>query len=63
MSKTPESPTPATPENPGVEAPPVAPRSAEQIAKAERTARLAKALRENLRRRKAVQPKRDKPGN
>jgi hypothetical protein len=35
----------------------------EQIAKAERANRLAKALRDNLRRRKAVQPKRDRPGN
>jgi hypothetical protein len=34
-----------------------------QAARVERTARLAKALRDNLRRRKAVQPKRDKPGN
>lgn len=39
------------------------PRTAEQIAKAERTVRLAKALRDNLRRRKAIQPKRDRPGN
>jgi hypothetical protein len=39
------------------------PRTPEQIAKAERTARLAKALRDNLRRRKAVRPKRDNPGN
>ena len=35
----------------------------EQVAKAERTARLAKALRDNLRRRKAAAPKRDRPGN
>ncbi len=43
--------------------PAAAPRTAEQIVKAERTARLAKALRDNLRRRKAVQPKRNKPEN
>ena len=46
-----------------VEAATPAPRTAEQIAKAERTVRLARALRDNLRRRKAVQPKRDRPGN
>lgn len=63
MSKTPESPTPPTPENPGMEIPPVAPRTAEQIAKTERTVRLAKALRDNLRRRKVIQPNRGKPGN
>ncbi len=34
-----------------------------QAARAERATRLAKALRDNLRRRKAVRPKRDKPGN
>ena len=34
-----------------------------QAARAARAERLAKALRDNLRRRKAIQPKRDKPGN
>ena len=41
----------------------VASRTPGEIERAERTVRLAKALRENLRRRKAVTPKRDKPGN
>jgi hypothetical protein len=63
MSKTPESPTPPVPDVPGPEIPSAAPRTAEQIAKAERTARLAKALRDNLRRRKAIQPARGRPGN
>ena len=58
MTKPPETPTPAPAET---TAP--APRTAEQIAKAERTTRLAKALRDNLRRRKAVAPKRERPGN
>ncbi|MES2861892.1 MAG: hypothetical protein V4701_10490 [Pseudomonadota bacterium] len=57
MTEPPESSVPAVPI---VSA---APRTPEQIAKAERANRLAKALRDNLRRRKAVQPKRDKPGN
>ena len=58
MTEPPEVPTPA----PAEETPPAA-RTAEQIARAERTVRLAAALRDNLRRRKAVRPKRDKPGN
>ena len=58
MTEPPETPTPAPAETPAV-----APRTAEQIAKAERTVRLAKALRDNLRRRKAVAPKRAKPEN
>lgn len=58
MTEPPESSTPMPADT---TAP--APRTAEQIAKAERTERLAKALRDNLRRRKAVQPKRDRPGN
>jgi hypothetical protein len=58
MTEPPETPTPA----PATPNPAVA-RTPEQIAKTERTTRLAKALRDNLRRRKAVQPKRDKPGN
>ena len=41
----------------------VASRTPGEIERAERTVRLAKALRDNLRRRKAVPPKRDKPGN
>ena len=58
MTEPPESSIPAP-----VETTAPAPRSSGQIAKAERTARLARALRDNLRRRKVVQPKRDKPGN
>ena len=58
MTEPPESSTPAP-----AEATTPAPRTAEQIAKAERTVRLAKALRDNLRRRKAIQPKQDRPGN
>ena len=58
MTEPPESTTPA----PGETTPP-APRTAAQTAKAERTVRLAMALRDNLRRRKAVLPKRDRPGN
>ena len=48
-------------ETPEVAAPPAL--NEVQAARVERTARLAKALRDNLRRRKAVQPKHDKPGN
>ena len=51
MTEPPESSIPAP-----VEAATPGPRTAEQIAKAERTVRLARALRDNLRRRKAVQP-------
>ena len=58
MTEPPETPTPAPAETTAA-----TPRTAEQIARAERTGRLAKALRDNLRRRKAVQPRRDKPGN
>ena len=58
MTEPPESSTPAPAETTSP-----APRTAEQIAKAERTVRLAKALRDNLRRRKAVAPKRVKPEN
>ena len=58
MTEPPETPTPVP-----AETTVATPRTAEQIARAERTVRLAKALRDNLRRRKAVQPKRDKPGN
>ena len=58
MTEPPDASTPAP-----VATPPSPPRTAEQIAKAQRTARLARALRDNLRRRKAVQPKRDNPGN
>ncbi|MBU1346207.1 MAG: hypothetical protein KKA16_04560 [Alphaproteobacteria bacterium] len=58
MTEPPESSTPAA-----AAQTPQAQRSPEQIAKAERANRLAKALRDNLRRRKAVQPARDKPGN
>ncbi|WP_396593761.1 hypothetical protein [Brevundimonas sp. R86498] len=51
MTEPPESSVP----NPPV--PPVAPaKTPEQIAKVERTRRLASALRDNLRRRKAVKP-------
>lgn len=57
MTEPPDSAAPQSP-SAGPE-----PRTSEQIARAERAARLAKALRDNLRRRKAVQPKRDKPGN
>ena len=49
------------PESIASEAPPTAAvvaKSPEQIAKSERAIRLAKALRENLRRRKAVRPER-----
>ncbi len=55
-------PTDVPPPAPAETTPP-APRTAEQIAKAERTVRLARALRDNLRRRKAVEPKRDRPDN
>jgi len=58
MTEPPETPTPA----PAGTMPP-APRTAEEMARAERTVRLAKALRDNLRRRKAMQPKRDEPRN
>jgi len=58
MTDPPESPAPAP-----VTTAPVPPRTPEQIAKAERANRLAKALRDNLRRRKAVLPGRDRPGN
>ena len=51
------------PPDPPVDGPVVKAMTPEQVAKAERATRLAKALRDNLRRRKAVQPKRDKPGN
>ncbi len=58
MTEPSDAPTPAAADQtPGPQ------RSPEQIAKAERANRLAKALRDNLRRRKAVQPARDKPGN
>ncbi|MDP3404488.1 MAG: hypothetical protein Q8S03_07345 [Brevundimonas sp.] len=47
--------------------PPVAPvatvKTPEQIAKVERTRRLASALRDNLRRRKAVRPGTGRPDN
>ncbi|WP_298159897.1 hypothetical protein [Brevundimonas sp.] len=58
MTEPPESSTPAP-----AEATPPAARTSADIERAERTARLARALRDNLRRRKAVQPKRDRPGN
>ncbi len=58
MTEPPDTSTPAP-----AEATPPAPRTAAEIERAERTVRLAKALRDNLRRRKAVQPKRDRPGN
>ena len=54
MTETPESPTAETPA-------PV--RTPEQIAKVARTRRLASALRDNLRRRKAAHPAPAKPGN
>ena len=58
MTEPPETPTPA----PAGTMPP-APRTAEETARAERTVRLAKALRENLRRRKAGPPSRVRPDN
>ena len=58
MTEPPESATPPTAET---ATPPAL--NEVQAARAERTARLAKALRDNLRRRKAVQPRRDKSGN
>ena len=58
MTEPPETPTPAP-----AEAMPPAPRTAEEIGRAERTVRLARALRDNLRRRKAGPAKRDRPGN
>ncbi len=58
MTEPPETPTPA----PAGTMPP-APRTAEEMARAERTVRLAKALRENLRRRKAGPPSRVRPDN
>ena len=58
MTEPPESPA-----SPPVTASPEPPRSPEQVARAERASRLAKALRDNLRRRKAVQPGRDRPQN
>jgi hypothetical protein len=51
MTEPPETPD-ATP------TPPPEPRSPEQQAKADRAIRLAKALRDNLRRRKAPKPPR-----
>lgn len=54
MTETPESPTSETPA-------PV--RTPEQAAKAARARRLASALRDNLRRRKAAHPVPVKPGN
>ena len=38
-------------------------RTAGQVARSERAVRLARALRDNLKRRKAARPKRDKAGN
>jgi hypothetical protein len=58
MTEPPESSTPAP-----AETTPPALRTPAEIERAERTVRLARALRDNLRRRKAVQPKRDRPGN
>ena len=58
MTEPTDVPTP-----PADEAEAVQTRTAEQVARSERAARLAKALRDNLKRRKAARPKRDKPGN
>ncbi|WP_426034927.1 hypothetical protein [Brevundimonas sp. DC300-4] len=58
MTKPPESSTPTS-----ADATPPALRTPAEIERAERTVRLARALRDNLRRRKAVQPKRDRPEN
>lgn len=58
MTEPPESPVPAT-----SAVAPSPPKTPEQIAKAARAGRLAQALRDNLRRRKAVLPKRDRPEN
>ena len=58
MTEPPETPTPVP-----VETATPAPRTAGEIAKAERTVRLAKALRDNLRRRKAGPASRTRPDN
>lgn len=58
MSEPTDVPAPATHENTAS-----ATRSPAEIAKAERAARLAKALRDNLRRRKATTAKRTRPEN
>jgi hypothetical protein len=51
MTEPPESTVPAAPADPVAVV-----KTPEQVAKAERTRRLASALRDNLRRRKAVRP-------
>ena len=58
MTEPTDAPTP-----PAAEAETADARTADQIARSERAVRLAKALRENLKRRKAARPKRDKAGN
>ena len=58
MTEPTDLPTPPDDEAEAVRTP-----TAEQVARSERAVRLAKALRDNLKRRKAARPKRDKPGN